>query len=235
MSDADKVLALQEIDLALDQIPHRSGRLDERAAHASVSASLAAAKRAVSDAQSVIDTSASRIEQLEAEEHERVTKRGRLEQQMKTVISSRAADALTAELRMLDEERSVADDEELELMELVESETAKRDSALADVERLTGETGLAAAALADAESRLAEEREALQAQRAAAVAEIPAGMMDRYERMRKDFGGQAISRATGGHCGACHLDLSRAFLDDLHHLPEGEFGECEQCGRLLLP
>ncbi len=51
--------------------------------------------------------------------------------------------------------------------------------------------------------------------------------------MRASFKGIAISRLSGNHCGACHLDNSRTTVEMIKAAP-GELHECEQCGRWLV-
>ena len=85
-----------------------------------------------------------------------------------------------------------------------------------------------------AETVLAEEAAALQRDREAGSQSIAPELMRRYESMRTSFGGTAIAKVVSGHCGACHLGLSRAFLDSLKNAGADALIECEQCGRLLV-
>jgi predicted nucleic acid-binding Zn-ribbon protein len=60
-------------------------------------------------------------------------------------------------------------------------------------------------------------------------------MLERYERLRTRLGGIAVARLEGTRCGGCHLDLSTAERDEVRTVPEGQFADCPQCGRLLVP
>lgn len=234
MSELERVLDLQLLDAALDQLPHRSARLPERAAHGQAVAAREAASARRARAGARIEAAAARIEQLEAAGATRDAKKARLEKQLKTVIAPREAEALMAEIAVLDHDRSLADDEELELMEEVEAASAEQ--AAASTELATADEAMAAASaeLQAAEAGLAAEREELLAQRAAAVAAVTPESLARYERARVQFGGVAISRLNAGRCGACHLDQSRAALDHIRTAPDDAVIECEQCGRLLV-
>jgi predicted nucleic acid-binding Zn-ribbon protein len=45
----------------------------------------------------------------------------------------------------------------------------------------------------------------------------------------------AVAKLDGSRCSGCHLDLSRSELDAVKHVGAGEFADCPQCGRLLVP
>lgn len=235
MSELHDLLAVQELDSAIDQIPHRIRRLPERALAEETAAARSALEQRTAAAADRAAAATARIDELEEAGTARARKKARLEQQLRTVSSSREADALMHEIATLDGEGSDADDEELGLLDVVEH--AEADMADAEVQLVSTRAVAAQAAeeLDAAEAVLAAELDVLSSQRAEAAATIPADLLRRYESMRSSMGGVAISRVTGGRCGACHLDLSRAFLDALRAAPPGELVECEQCARLLVP
>ena len=235
MSELERLLDVQVLDSAIDQIPHRSrpapgtGPLPGRSRPSSPRPTPGpptprAASRRPNDASS----------ELERLGTARATKKARLEQQLKTVSAPREAEALMGEIATVDRERSEADDEELELLDVVEAAGAERAAAEADVDRLRLDQAEAKAALDSAEAALDVERAELATRRAEAAATVGASILARYDRTRKGFGGVAISRLNAGRCGACHLDQSRAALDALRHAPDDAEIECEQCGRLLV-
>ena len=76
--------------------------------------------------------------------------------------------------------------------------------------------------------------ERLRSDRAATVAEVDPGDIDRYDSMRRQFGGVAVAPLNGRMCGGCHLDLSAVELDAVRAAPPDEMPECPQCGRLLV-
>lgn len=234
MSELERLLEVQELDSALDQLPHRSERLPERAAHRDLTGELTAAQARADAATGRIDAAEQRIGKLEEAGAARTAKKAKLNQQLKTVIASREAEALMAEIATLDRDRSEADDEELELLDVVEAAEADRAEAQADIDRLTIAVAEAAAALADAQAELDRERGELTDRRTATAAQIADAMVTKYERLRKGFGGVAISRLHAGRCGACHLDQSRAGLEAVKTAADDAEIECEQCGRLLV-
>jgi uncharacterized protein len=90
------------------------------------------------------------------------------------------------------------------------------------------------AALQEAEGDAAKELAALEAERAAAAAEIEASVLAQYEQLRKRLDGIAVARVHGGVCTGCHLSLSAADADRFNRLAPGEHYTCEECGRLLI-
>ena len=85
------------------------------------------------------------------------------------------------------------------------------------------------AAEADLDAELAE----LGAQRGAARAALPAGVIARYDPLRAKLG-VAAARLVGSRCEGCHLDMSASELDDVRRAPAGTIPDCPQCGRLLV-
>ncbi len=235
MSALEELLAVQELDAAIDQIPHRRQRLPERAVALDSAAEVARLEAQRAAAVARTDVATKRIEELEAAGTIRTAKRERLEKQLKSVFAPREAEALMREITRIDEERSTADDEELRLMddvEAAEAAVAAADDALGPARSAADETG---AALAAAEAVLADEAAALHRDRDAGSQSVAPELLRRYESMRTSFGGTAIAKVVAGHCGACHLGLSRAFLDSLKDAAGTDaLIECEQCGRLLV-
>ncbi len=126
-----------------------------------------------------------------------------------------------AELANLEEQSPVVDD-------LAEAHRAEVELAAA-AERATAELAAAEAAIdaADAPSYTV--------QRSEAVTRLDGGPLADYERRRARLGGVAVARLDGRRCGGCHLDLSTVELDAVKATPPGEYTDCPQCGRMLVP
>ena len=67
------------------------------------------------------------------------------------------------------------------------------------------------------------------------VARLDGGTLSEYERRRAHFGGVAVARLEDRRCGGCHLDLSTVEVAAVRATPEGEYTDCPQCGRMLIP
>jgi predicted nucleic acid-binding Zn-ribbon protein len=232
--DLSHLLAVQDLDTRADQLRHRRAHLPE-----------ASARRSVEDAHTASRAEADQLERRradlaairdagEATTAANARQRQSLDRKLAAASSSREADALTAELAALAARQSALDDEILD--------------ALMTLETLDDEVGTLARRLDDLAARLLVARadEALAAavvdaelddvvsQRAAAAAAVPAGLLGRYEALRRRLGGVGVARVVERRCGGCNLALPSAEIEALRHLPAGEPGECTQCGRMLV-
>ncbi len=231
---ADHLLGLQDLDSAIDQFGHRRTRLPERAALAEADAAVKVQLAAIAAAERAGAAATTRIEALEHENATRDTKKRRLEAQLKTVFAPREAEALMHEIALLDGQRSTADDEELECMDALEAAESARERAVDAHVAAVAVQEAARAALAEATGAIDAEVAALGVRRAAIAAAAGPEVVERYQGLRKSFGGVAISRLHGTRCGACHLDQSSKAMEAIKAAGDGEPLECEQCGRLLV-
>ncbi|MEI8241083.1 MAG: C4-type zinc ribbon domain-containing protein, partial [Actinomycetota bacterium] len=163
-----------------------------------------------------------------------VTKRTRLEGQLKTIIAPREAEALMHQIDTINAQRGELDDQELASLDLqaeAESELTALTVELPALEAVAADTE---AALGVAKGVLDAEATDLQGRRPVAAGELTAEELAAYDRARKHFAGVAITHLEGTHCHGCHLDLSPAELDIVKATPAGQVPECPQCGRYLV-
>ena len=228
------LLQLQHLDSQLDQLVHRRSRLPELLARDAAAAALRSHRTAIAAADGRIGAAQGVIEQCEHDGEDITRKRTRFEQQLKTIIAPREAEALMHEIAALNAKRGDVDEAELVAME----ELAAAEDAALD---LGESTAALAAALADADAALAVAVVALDAeqaeaetQRTVAAAALTAAELATYDRMKIQFKGVAVAKLEGMQCMGCHLDLSRAEVDEIKRLPADVVPECPQCGRLLV-
>ncbi len=93
----------------------------------------------------------------------------------------------------------------------------------------------AAAELAAAEAAIDEQTAKLTVERGDAATRLDPGVLAEYERRRARFGGVAVAKLDGRRCGGCYLDLSTVELAAVQATPPGEYADCPQCGRMLVP
>jgi uncharacterized protein len=225
---------LQQLDTTLHQLQRRLTKLPEAEAFATAEhrladhhAAMAAAGKQLSDAENTIET-------IEHESATLTAKRTRLEQQLKIVTETRQADALNHEIEMLNAHRDELDDRELEAMEQqADAEQRLRDLA-ADEDAVVALKESAAAQLAVAIGAGADEEAELAAKYDAARAVLTSEEVALYDTQRVRHDGIGIAKLVGLKCDGCHLDLSRAEVDNMKSLPPDELVDCPNCGRVLV-
>ena len=231
------LLAVQDLDTALDQHRHRRTALPERAEIAGIDAEMAA-RRTESDAtaaeRAALESRQTTIEsELAATEQRSAVISKRM--YSGEVSATKDLQAMAGELDQLKARASTLEDGVLEVMEAREPLDARAAGLAAALDDLVRRRAEAADHLAEAEKTLDAEIAELESRRADAVAAVPADLLATYEKLRKRLGGVGVARLVGNHCDGCHLTLSAAELDQVRHLPEGEVYTCEQCSRILVP
>ena len=209
-------------------------KLPEVLASAAAAAEVADWERRRDALQHTMSVLEAKIAGTEAESAAISKKRARLEQQLKTVIAPREAEALMHEIALMNSQRSALDDVELEAMDgLADAEASlaqhgQRESLVREAATAASETaGVARAASEDDIAASSQRRDVLRGQ-------LDAPTLSRYDSMRASHNGVAIAQLNGLRCEGCHLDLSRGEVDEIKRLPADEMVECPNCGRLLV-
>jgi len=230
----NRLLELQLVDTHIDQVRTRIPKLPEVVAATAANAAVKAWDQRAAALRAKIAELEGSINASEQANATIATKRDRLEKQLKTVIAPREAEALMHEIALLNTERSALDDEELAAMDALAEAEGELAAHVAGESAVRAEAAsadeLAAAARAASESDI----EASTVTRDALRDGLDAALLKQYDTMRGQHNGIAIAKLNGMQCDGCHLDLSRAEVDDIKRLPDDEMGECPNCGRLLV-
>lgn len=231
-----RLLAVQQHDTLFDQLEHRRqtlpvllerAQVDKRRAELAVAATEIAGRR---------DEIAARQKSFETELASVEAKRDGLEQRLYsgTVTVARDLQAMESERDLLGRRAGSLEDEVLGAM----TEREPLDESLAalsvEAEELATRSAALAAQAEQEQAAIDEEIAANRAARAAAVADIPAELMARYEALRPRLDGIAVAALVNGRCGGCHLELSSVELNEVRRRPDDEMGFCEACGRILV-
>jgi len=236
-TDLEALLAVQELDTAIDRARHRRATLDERAALVAIDAQLASGEQQLSAARAQRNAVSDREQSLEGT---LTAVEGRASEVKKrlyggTVSATRELQAMAAELDSLTARASDIESQALEVMEEGEPLDAR-------VQALEGERASSIAARIVVEARLAQlevevdgETDVLSDARANAAGHVPAGLLATYEDLRQRLGGTGVARLVGSRCGGCHLTLPATELDRLRRQVPGNVSFCEQCERILVP
>jgi predicted nucleic acid-binding Zn-ribbon protein len=234
--DLQRLLELQDRDLAIDQLQHRRANLPERAA--------------LTERQSTLQRTERTLTELRAQLHEIEQSQRRIEDDVAMIDAKSAAEnkklnsgsitapreiqALSDEIDALGRRKRALEDGEIELME-------KGEPLGADVTRLEQEQAAAedevtrlVAAIATEETSIEEQLAGLRGERAAAAEGLPDDLLARYERLRAKLGGIAVARLEGDRCLGCHVSLPAVEVDVIRHAPADAVVTHEDCGRILV-
>ena len=230
---SERILELQAVDTATTQLSHRRSHLPELEAVRAARSDLESWERRRAATESRIVELTADIEGAEKSSHEIDEHLTKLEKQLRTVISPRAAEALQHEIATLRGRRSELDDRELAALE-EQAEVDDSRAALAGSEaELRAALASAEEALRVAQADIDDHLAELDATRAELRPLFDDALLHRYDRLRAQLG-VAVARLDGRRCDGCHLDLSAAELDAVRHTPDGELADCPQCSRLLV-
>jgi hypothetical protein len=235
-ADPAVLLAVQDLDTAIDQHRHRRAHLPERAELEAIDTEAVSLRPEVNEltaARAEIDRKHNLLEaELTATEERANSVSKRL--YGGEVSASRELQAMVADVESLRARASSLEDQVLALLEEREpldkrwTELSHRAAALSSRRRQVVE------ALGVAETVVDGELAELERERAERVVGIPASLLTTYDQLRAHLGGIGAARLVGNHCDGCHLSLAATELDRIRHLPAGEFMSCEQCGRILI-
>ena len=228
------VLAVQGLDIAIEQANHRLTHLPEIERRRECMESVTALEREIAELDRRSADAAENLAISEREATEIETKVRRLEMQLKTVIAPREAEALQHEIATLNESRGECDERGLAALEVAEQSGSARTQKERDLASTRVALDVAMSELRIAQEVIQAEITQLASRRAAAASGAPAPLLGNYEKRRKQSSRVAIAELIGAACGGCHLDLSQAERDQLRRLLDDEIPECPHCGCMLV-
>jgi predicted nucleic acid-binding Zn-ribbon protein len=228
------LLALQAVDTDADQLAHRRANSDVRARFVTASAESTRWEQRRDELQQRIAELGATIESAEERGAALLAHRQRLDQQLKTVIAPREAEALMQEIATIESQRDELDTAELEALE----EQAMADDQLAahlgDEAAVRDAAGRAADALAAEVAEIDAALARLDARRTELRAAISESLLATYDRKRAALG-VAVAPLVGKQCQGCHLELSAAEIDTVKDEAAATgVTDCPDCGRLLI-
>ena len=230
----DRLLELQELDVAIDRLQHR---LDELAG----GEELAEARRQALDAEGRLGELRLAAEQVAVQqrklegdidglERKAESERGRLFDG--SVANAKELQSIQAEVSNLEGRKARLEDQVLELMERrevldgrsgpVENELGEARARVAEIEETSGRE------LVELERMIADRRAA----RESLVPAFSEELLDLYEELRRTKRGVGASHLVDGVCQACRQQLSPVFLQQLKRATGVR--RCEYCRRILV-
>ena len=149
------------------------------------------------------------------------------------VTATRELENLQKELDMLARQKTAQEDTVLEAMEVAGAAGAEAETAEADANQLASAYRAVRASYKARHAELLTEQAMCEKEREAALLPLAsAALLPRYETLRKQKNGVAITPLqSDGTCGACHTQLSGNLVDEIRAAKTVQM--CEHCGRIL--
>lgn len=225
------LIELQEVDHRLIGIRERLSRFPKRLAE--VEGRVTAARQLVTSAKDSLTQGLKDRKTYEMDVEQWKERAKKYRNQSGEVKTNEAYKALLHEIQNAEAEVAKAEDRLLERM--VSGEEYDRQVKAAE------------AALKEVEAAAAKERQTIQAEynatqkelaaaeavRAAAIAAVPADLVEHYERIAKRHGGIAMAEIRGEGCGQCGVHIRPHVIQQLQRDSHEGFFHCETCTRIL--
>jgi len=125
----------------------------------------------------------------------------------------------------------IAIKKELEAMQIVETAQANLQETLDHVERIEARLGSEHRKLFEEQDSLEPVRRSLLTEREAATSAVASGILSKYEDLRRQRRGIAVSEVSENACNSCGTTLTAALQQSARHAAELVF--CPSCGRIL--
>lgn len=234
MRGLDRLLELQELDLAIDRLEHRRERLESGRDVAEARAAMEEAESRLGELRLALDAAAREQRRLETELDSMERKAAAEERRLYdgSIANVKELEALQHEIASLKERKARVEDDLLEVMERREELAARLPSAESEVGQARARVEAlerdGAAELERVRAELAE----LRARRDALTPALDPELLELYEDLRGKKDGVGAAALVDGVCQACHEKLSARELDRLKHAED--IGRCEHCRRILV-
>ncbi len=231
-----RLLELADIDAELGRIEHRRRALRE---HQEISG-LQARDAELRDSIAELTARSSDLnrEQLKAEaDVEQVRARIQRDRQLLDagkVSSPRELENLQSEVGSLQHRQSDLEEIVLDVMERREANQASLDGASAERAKVAGQLETVTAARDAALADLAEQAGKATDRRGSVVADVPADLLDLYDKLRAQHGGVGAAALRQRRCQGCNLTLNTVDLNAIRSAPADEVLRCEECRRILV-
>lgn len=231
-----RLLELADIDAELGRIDHRRRGLPE---HAEITR-LQDRDKVLRDSVAELTARGSDLSREQAKAEADVEQvRSRIDRDRQRldggqVNSPRELENLQSEVVSLQRRQSDLEEIVLDVMERREAAQADLDGAATERAELEGELRTVTAARDAALAELAGQSEKAADRRTAVVAELPADLLDLYDKLKATHGGVGAAALRQRRCQGCNLALNTVDLNAIRAAAPDEVLRCEECRRILV-
>jgi len=230
-----RLLDLQQVDTALNQLAHRRRTLPELATIADCDKRAIDLRGQLVDAETTQADLAAEQRRLESDV-ETVRLRAEKDQQRMTAagVPAKEIAGLQHEVASLARRQSVLEDELLELMERQEGADTRVRELAAELAAVAEERSSAEASRDEVFAELADAEAKRTAQRAELAAGLPADLLALYDKVRQAGGGVGAAMLRQRRCEGCRLDLAGSELSAVRTAKPDDVLRCDNCRRILI-
>lgn len=226
------LLALQQLDSAIDILKRQYAQLDSGKSEL---AAMQAAQAARKEADAAVHAARAAAADTELEEKSVEEKRVEYETKLYSgkVSNPKELQAMQDEVDMLARNRDRLREKLASLLVELEECTARQAGAAKALKEADASAKTVQAAYKQSSETIVAQARALVAQRADAVKQVDPSLLKRYESIRTDKGGLAVAPVEDGNsCGGCKMGLSSSTVKRLQAGLDLEM--CDNCGRILV-
>ncbi len=231
-----RLLELADIDAEIARIEHRRAGLPEHQQIADLEARDAELRDAIAELTargSDLSREQAKAEADVEQVRSRIDRdRQRLDGGM--VSSPRELENLQSEVESLHRRHGDLEEIVLEVMERREANQASLEQATADRAAVGEELGAVTARRDQTLTELAGQSDDAAGRRAAVAADVPADLLELYEKLRPQHGGVGAAALRQRRCTGCNLTMNTVDLNAIRAAPADEVLRCEECRRILV-
>lgn len=231
-----RLLDLQDLDLQIDQVAHKRKTLPELAALAALTREKGVVDRDLVSAETEVGDLRRDQRKADADVEQVKLRRTRDRERLDAgrVSSPKELEGLQHEIASLDRRISDLEDTELEVMERLESAEATLAELEVRAEGFAGRQAELETVRDGAVKELDEQHASLSERRTRVLAELPAGLVETYQKLRTRLGGIGAAELNGKRCMGCRMELNAADLGRIRAAAADAVLRCEECGRILV-
>ncbi|WP_067497690.1 zinc ribbon domain-containing protein [Actinoplanes sp. TFC3] len=231
--DQRRLLDLQAVDTALNQLAHRRKSLPELAEIDTVSREISVLEDERVRAQVAVDDIDRDISRFEKDIDQVRTRKQRDQARLDAGGALKEIEGLQHELATLNRRQSELEDAELELMEQRESAEQTLNEVKKRIADAVERRNAAEARRDEAYADITKEHEFKTQSRAPLANDLPQDLVQLYDKIRTETGlGAALFRS--GRCGGCRIELYGADLARVKSAAPDEVVRCEECRRIMV-